>query len=710
MAKQEKQESKRATAKSWQSKLDAYSKAFEKWEKTGEQIIKRYRDERDTLNTKKRRFNILWSNEQVLMPALYGRAAKPEVSRRFKDGDTVGRVGASIVERALEFDVEENADFDRCMRSAVEDRLLPGRGIGWIRYEAGISQVQVTNEVSEKVDYECAPIDYVNWRDFRHSPARTWDEVWWVARCVWMTREEGKKRFGDVFVEVPLEYEDNTKTGTAEELPKESQDQKAKVWEIWDKKKKEVIWIADGFKIELDRKADPLKLDEFFPCPRPLYATTTTGSLIPVPDYTEYQDQAEELDTLTQRIHLLTRALKVAGVYNGEFKELQRLLQEGVDNTMIGVSAWAAFAEKGGMEGAVTFLPIKEIAEVIVHLTNIRQQVLTDVWQIMGLSDIMRGSTDADETLGAQEMKAQFGSMRLKVVQGDVARFASDIFRLKAEVMCKHFDPQTLIEMSGAEFLPEAQQPELIAQAIALLKEGRLKDFRIQVESDSLAQIDEAAEKKETAEFITSMGAILKEAGPVVQVAPTMLPFVGELMLLAARKQRVGRAVEMALEQSLQATQQKMAQGQPDPAQLQQMQQEIQKKGEEVRKGEMALEAKGQKVQMDEQMAAQSIEMKQQKMIFEIEKARDKAIFDIDKHATVTSNQLAEKEMQASANIAGQQRDAEFQVAERERDLAFTAKDKELDLKAKEKDTDRNIKAKKADLKAEQAAAKKKAV
>jgi hypothetical protein len=226
-------------------------------------------------------------------------------------------------------------------------------------------------------------------------------------------------------------------------------------------------------------------------------------------------------------------------------------------------------------------------------LTEQRQMVLVDVWQIMGLSDIMRGSTDADETLGAQEMKAQFGSMRLKTVQGDVARYATDIFRLKAQVLCRHFAPQTLIAMSGIQHTNEGKNPEVVKAAIALLKQGELKDFRINVESDSLAQIDEAAEKKETAEFIESMGVILKEAGPVIQAAPTMLPFIGELMLLAARKQRAGRTVEQALEQALSQTQQMLSQPQGMPPevqeQIQKAHEEIQKKGEELQAQEQDL-------------------------------------------------------------------------------------------------------------------------
>jgi hypothetical protein len=93
------------------------------------------------------------------------------------------------------------------------------------------------------------------------------------------------------------------------------------VWEIWDKAKKQTVWIAPSHKAELlDKKPDPLKLPGFFPSPPALSATKTNESQIPVADYTEYQDQAIELDVLTSRIDRLTGALKVAGVYPGSQK------------------------------------------------------------------------------------------------------------------------------------------------------------------------------------------------------------------------------------------------------------------------------------------------------------------------------------------------------------------------------------------------------
>jgi hypothetical protein len=531
----------------WQTQVEDAEKGFDKWTERSKKIIKRYRDEREAIEQRKRKFNILWSNVQVLKPALYGRMPKPEVSRRYRDSDPDGRTASLMLERCLEFEVEQYSDFGSAMSNVVEDRLLPGRGTAWVRYEIGEESTSATEDVGGKLAYECAPVDYVHWQDFRHSPARTWEEVWWVARRVWMTKDEGVKRFGVKFKRVPL-GDDKDKRSSDQETPKEALQKKAQVWEIWDKTDRCVYWIAKGFDDLLDEKEDPLKLDGFFPTPKPLYATTTTGSLVPVPDYAEYQDQAEEIDIITNRITMLTKALKVVGVYDASAKALKRLFTEGMDNDMIPVDTWAAFAEKGGIKGSVEFVPVKEVAEVLIRLYEAREQAKQGVYEIMGIGDIIRGSTDPNETLGAQQLKANFGSMRLRNTQNDVARFATDVLRMKAHIICNFYSPETIVQMSGIEGTPDAEH---VPAALQLLKSGRLSEYRISVESDTLAQIDEQQEKQSAVEMTAAIGSYFKDVMPIVQVAPPMLPLVGELLMFNLRRFRVGRTIESAFEKTM---------------------------------------------------------------------------------------------------------------------------------------------------------------
>ena len=179
--------------------IAGYERAYQAWEKRASEIVKRFRDEqrakRDNDLTK---FNILWSNVNTLVPACYSKLPQPDVGRRFSDNDPIGRVASRILERALTFEIEHYPDYRSTMRESVLDRFLPGRGQAWARYEPhfkaskeqlpsdGLQITEDQDEPDEQIDYECAPVDYVHWRDFGHNVARTWEEVYVVWRIVYM--------------------------------------------------------------------------------------------------------------------------------------------------------------------------------------------------------------------------------------------------------------------------------------------------------------------------------------------------------------------------------------------------------------------------------------------------------------------------------------------------------------------------------------------
>ena len=211
--------------------VSQYDNEFKKWEARAEKIVKRYRDDNRSQHTNETaKFNILWSNVQTLIPAVYAKLPKAVAERRFGDNDPVGRVASEIIERALDYEIEHYPDFRATMRYAVEDRFLGGRGTAWVRYEPHVRTLdvpedglQVTEDIDdepaetpegaenpenqnytagetepqEEIEYECAPTDYVHWKDFGHSVARTWEEVTCVWRWVYMTREALTERFGE---------------------------------------------------------------------------------------------------------------------------------------------------------------------------------------------------------------------------------------------------------------------------------------------------------------------------------------------------------------------------------------------------------------------------------------------------------------------------------------------------------------------------------
>jgi hypothetical protein len=652
----------------WHDQIETAIKIFDKWEKRGLKVVKRYRDERDAIEMPRMKFNILWSNIQVLFPALYGRQAKPEVSRRYMDQDPVGRLASTMLERVMEYETTQFGDFDAAMSGAVQDRLLPGRGTAWIRYEPVIvnerpevegemeqEESQVYNTVedpTERIDAAHSPIDYVYWSDFLHSPARTWDEVWWVARAVYMTKEEGVERFGDVFNNVSLTSSNTDMDGKNPLTAKMTYDKKAMVYEIWNKRTAKVCWIAKGYPQALDERDDPLELEEFFPCPKPLMATTTTGTMIPVPDYCEYEDQAQELDNLTQRIYLLTKACKAVGVFNAEFKELARMFSEGVDNKLFPVTGWAAMSEKGGLKGAIDMMDTSQIIVTLRELYAAREQVKQSIYEIMGISDILRGSSKAQETLGAQQLKANFGSLRLKSSQGDVARFATDIFRLKAQIICKFYPPELIVEMSGVMNTPDGQDPQMLQAAIQMLSNSTIRDFHIAIEADSLAQIDEQAEKQGAQEAIQAIGLFLREAIPMIAQAPETLPMASEMLLFLVRRFRAGRGLESAVERAMKALQDKADQAKQQPPQQnpEMLQMQAEQQAEQMR-----MQAQAQTEQMKMQAQAQieqgkaqlEMQMHQAKTQAEMQLAQMKAEFEVAKQNNemqIKAREMAGKE------------------------------------------------------------------
>jgi hypothetical protein len=620
---------RRGLARRWQVELELAEKECRNWVDRGRKIVKRYRDERDAMEEDDKRFNILWSNIQTLKPAVYSRKPKPEVSRRFKDQDPVGRVASLILERCLEYELEQYNDFDAAMKNAVEDRLLPGRGIAWVRYEPHFT----TTEDIRIVDYECAPTDYVYWEDFMHSPARTWEEVRWVGRRVYMTRDELKERFGEeIAPRVPLGYkpehlqEDKT-------TPENEAFKKAIVWELWDKPGRQAIWITPGFDEVLDVRPDPLQLEQFFPCSRPLFATTTTSTLVPVPDYAEYQDQADELDELSERIALLTKALAVRGVYDGSQTALQRLLSENAENQLIPVDSWAAFAEKGGIKGSVDWVPLDVIVLVLEKLHAAREAVKQTLYEITGMADIIRGASDPNETATAQDIKSRFASIRLQEFQQEVARFGRDLLRLKAEVIASHFQDETIVQMGGAAQLNPADH-DFVPEALQLIRDDRARGFRIDIESDSMVMLDETNERQARVEFLSAVGSFLKESMAAMQVMPQLGPLLAEMLMFGIRGFKVGRTIEGVFEKTMTQLQQAPPQ-QPGAQQAREAQAKQQADQNRFEVDRAKLELQAQKDSHAQQMDQARLMMEQNRddQSMQLEAARialdrDKAMLD----------------------------------------------------------------------------------
>ena len=614
--------------------IGQYDNEFAKWQARTKKIVKRYRDDsRGQGGNEAARFNILWSNVQTLTPAVYAKLPKSDISRRFGDNDPVGRVASQLLERAIDFEIEHYPDFRSTMKYDVEDRFLGGRGTAWVRYEPHVAPigieddgVSITSAIEqgegappnlEQIEYECAPVDYIHWRDFGHSQARTWEEVTCVWRWVYMTREALAERFGDEMArKIPLDQ--GPEPLNAYNEAKRTYN-RAKICELWDKETQKVYWFCKGMPQMIDVRDDPLGVEGFFPCPKPLYATTTSDTLVPVPDFLLYQDQAMELDILSDRIDGLVKALRVRGVYDSSQPALQRLMTEGDNNALIPVDKWMAFSEKGGLKGSIDLLPLDTLANALIQCYRAREDIKSQIYEITGISDIIRGTSFASETATAQQIKGQYAGLRLRSMQEDVALFASELIRLKAQVMCMHYQPQTILAYAAAQQMTPADQ-QLIPQALELLKDKPLRNFRVDIAADSLVMLDENQNKQDRMQFLQAFGGFLAQALPVGQASPQMVPMMMELLRFGMQAFKAARPIEGQIDATLQQLQQAAMQ-QQNPEQ-QGKQAEMQQKGQ-LEQSKMQMEsaltqAKMQHEMQMEQMRNQAkMAMEQQKMDFE---------------------------------------------------------------------------------------------
>lgn len=637
-------------AKHWLDEIHKAESRLKKYFDRCKEITKRYRDEREqsTGNYRNRgqRFNILWSNTQTILPMLYSRMPKPVIERRFKDNDRVSRVVSEMWEKATSTMIELNG-FNEAMKNSTFEYALYAQGCSWVRYKPTVEDVEIAvvpgqpPMVERKTVYEEAIVDFVRYEDFLYSDSRTWEEVDWVARRVFMSRQDGLDRFGDVFKKVDLDQKQST---ADTRLGSDSAYNKAIVYEIWCRPENKVFWVAKSYGQELlDEMEPPINFDGFFPCPKPAFGTFATNKIEPVPDFIQYQDQAYELDQTTNRIGNLIKAIKAVGLYDGAFSAFGELLREGVDNQLFPVTNdWDDFVKGGGtrgMQNTIAMLPIDSSVQAMQALYQAREQTKQTIYEITGISDIIRGASNPDETATAQEIKGRFGTMRLQDKQAEIQRFARDNIRLVAEVIAEQFSPDTLIKMSGMK-LPTRQDVEIkyqqevakfqqdmmqyqqmaiqaqqmgqqppqppeqplppevvtIEDVMELLRNDPIRNFRIDIETDSTIATDYESEKQSRIEFISNVAPFLQQMIAAIQSSPQLTQPLGEMLMFVVRGFKAGRQLESTFEESLKKISEEQAQPlSPPPAnpmvelKKQQVEGDLQLKREKIQ-GDLALQ------------------------------------------------------------------------------------------------------------------------
>lgn len=625
----------------WLNEIAAARRREKDFRKEGRRVIDIYEGKKKSETP----FNILFSNTETMLPALYSNTPRAVVQRRFKDDDPLGRHAAMAGQRILEFLIDTNIEgyetVDEGMKSVTLDALLPGRGTLNVKYDyeegtlpapegttapegtataeyaEGEQEKEKENDKEEEkgTPYKKSELVCINtrsWNRVYYGYARKWSKVPWVAYEEHIDREEAIRLFGKEIADKMVFTKDEATDNEEDRTDSDSDERNTGelktccVYQIWKKDGRKVCYISaqyhEGYLKEND---DPLGLTGFFDCPRPLQFVEKVNDLLPVALYELYENQASELNRITTRINRVVEAVKARGVYDAELGDDLKNVMKGDDNELVPAEKASSLSAEKGLQNAIWFMPLDVLVGVLEKLYVAREQCKQVIYEIMGIADILRGSSKASETLGAQKIKTEWGTLRLKPKQKEVQRYARDVLRLMLEIASTKFSEETWAKMTGLPFLlepkfneltqvaamlkakvaadaakaqaqaqiqamqaqpqqpaqpppppppsPEAQQLQQVLQqlqtprwssVLSLLRDDTQRAFRIDIETNSTVEPEAVEDQKNIAEVMTALGQYLNSVTPLIVNGSMPFEAAKAMMLAIVRRFRFGNEIE----------------------------------------------------------------------------------------------------------------------------------------------------------------------
>lgn len=609
----------------------------DKWVGPGQKIQEMYQGDKcdDTP------FNILYSNTEVLVPSIFSKAPIPVVKRRHDE--TRADVPAKASERFLSYVMDTNLAgypaFVDALESAILDAALPG---------LGQFRVRLVNQLPQ--------LDYVSYENFIWGYAKRWERVPWIAYGHDMTKTDIETQF-KLSEEAKAKFKGESVADDGSD--ESSKDATYKVYEVWDRRTKKVRFVCDAYEgCLLQESDDPLRLEGFYDCPQPLVFVLSTGDLKPRPLYNLYKAQAEELNRLTGRIKRVTEAIKVRGIYNGTLPEMANVLGQGQEeNMLIPASKPSVMANEGGLDRQIWIMPFEKLVVTLAALQEARERVKSTIYEILGIGDILRGTSKASETLGAQQIKDKWGSLRINKMREKTARFVRSGLRLLLEVGAKHSPEEIWAPATGLE-LPSAVQVLVLQQSrqqppkdswpsvLKTLQDDMQRSYIIDIETNSTVDSEATQDKQDIAEFMTAMGQALTGLQPLAQQGPEGFIAAKAIMTEFIKKFRMGPEIQRILEQM---------QPPPTPQIPPEIQEQMQKKQQELDQREQ------QVGQQEKSLQQQTQSLKD--LLAKIESKGQEV-------------QLAQKQLESAMKTAGKELDLEAKEADlalREKAMGITA-------------------------------------
>ena len=533
----------------WKDRITKAENAYQNYHDLVKEIRQYYKGEKS-----KNKDNIYWSSIETLKPFLYFKKPEPYVERKQRTTNPVEAVACKILANALKWNLEQ-FDFDSVIKYMRNDYLLSGLGLVYEKYcpkfktiSTGVMtpDIMEVQEITVKAG-EVVETQYIDPEKLIADSEKVgiWEDCTWIARKIDMTKRE-----------VMEQFDKNDEDLDGEE---DSDEKNTIVYEIWDKANRQILYFSKDFNGEMLKVVDDVfGLKDFFPFPRPIMTSCTNNSIIPVPDYSQIKPLLDELDGLTTRTRLIMKAIKVSGCYDSSFSKLEDIFDKDV--TLVSISDFDRLKEAGGLAGVIDFIPIQQYVVALQALAQRRAELVQAIYEITGVSDVMRGNSDPYETATAVTKKTNFGTLRNQDRQNDMQRFITELLQIKAEIICEQFSEETLAQFAGDE------DPRIVMQAVRLLKQERLRGMVLGIETDST--FNQEAESMKMVESIRVITEMIKSAFDIVSAQPLLLGLYRQMMGSLVATMPNARQFEKTIEDVFAKVEQQLAQPkepQPNP-------------------------------------------------------------------------------------------------------------------------------------------------
>lgn len=655
---------KKAAATHWKDAKAAYSE-YERMGREG--------GNESEYSTYVRAYPIYHFSCKILESAYYAKTPKVRSSRKHGIEDEMALTMSLIVDR-LGQNLIDQGNFDQTIRAAVQDYIHAAKTTTQVVYTTDLEATRMplilegeneSNGIYKKIDsdevYEGEvkkdsngyfyednrPLEASQkvflspclYDEILHTPhAKSQMEITEKAYRFCMDYEEAERRFNT--------NPDGTKKGlslpySTGKLYKDGEDEnysdsmdlpgkQLEGWECYCKHTKTVYWVSEEYPDSfLAQAKDPYEFADFFPSPAFIISNKHRKSLFATPAFVYLESTCNQLHESYYRARRLADAVKRKALVYGLSVEVVAALNKIEGEEFVLVGDLQEILEKGGIERYIQYLPVRELVDSLSECLRIEEHFKQNFYEWFRLPDILRGTSDPSDSLGAQEIKSDAANDSFRYDKKQIVDLCRDSAELMLDMALKVYSDEKIARICGWEFMesgdpgspPSQENPagvppklghkERFFEALARLRNDSERLVRIDFETDSSSFRDEAREIERQKMISSTVIQGLQMLGGIQnpefsRIALKLLLSVVESMGGSAESEDMIKSAASDLEKS------RNAPPPPPPPDYEAMKIQIKAQENEIRANKNALDAQNKTRQLEQREFEFYLEQQQQ--------------------------------------------------------------------------------------------------